>query len=300
MTATIISSSLISELRERTGAGLVDCKKALQESEADISKAIEILRQKGIASAAKKSGKVAAEGAVIAKIMPDGQKGIVIELNSQTDFVAKNEKFQDLLNEVADLGLSSEAKDLETLKTLKVKSGETVSDFIALKTAEIGEKLDLRRYSFYKAQSGELIGSYTHPVGSRIAVLVNLQTSSEQLAKDIAMHIAAVQPAPEFLDRTEIPADTIENERRIELGKEDLANKPKEIAEKIVTGRVEKALMEKVLLEQPYIKNPSQKIKEFLTAENASILKFARFNLGEGIQKEEINFAEEVAAQMKK
>jgi elongation factor Ts len=300
MTATIISSSLISELRERTGAGLVDCKKALQESEGDVTKAIEILRQKGIASASKKSGKIAAEGSVIAKISNDGQKGVLIELNSQTDFVAKNEKFVNLLAEIADLALSSEAVDLETLKSLKVKSGETVSDFIALKTAEIGEKLDLRRFVFYKAQSGELIGAYTHPVGSRIAVLVNLKTSSEQLGKDIAMHIAAVQPAPEFLDRTEIPAETIENEKRIELGKEDLVNKPKEIAEKIVTGRVEKALMEKVLLEQPYIKNPSQKIKEFLEVEKASVVKFARFNLGEGIEKEEVNFAEEVAAQMKK
>lgn len=292
-----ITSAQISELRERTGAGIVDCKKALQESDGDITKATEILRQKGIASAAKKAGKVAAEGAVIAKI--EGNKGVVVELNSQTDFVAKNEKFQNLLNEIVQVALKSGVKNLNELKTQKVSSCESIEEFVALKSAEIGEKLDLRRFISFVAEGDQLIGSYTHPVGSRIAVLVKLSGKQEQTAKDIAMHIAASIPSPEFISRDEIPAEVIENEKRIELGKEDLANKPKEIAEKIVVGRVDKALMEKVLLEQAYVKNPTQKIKDFLGAQNTQVLEFVRFNLGEGIEKQESNFADEVAAQMK-
>lgn len=295
-----ITSANISELRERTGAGIVDCKKALEESEGDITKAAEILRQKGIASAAKKSGKVAAEGAVKAFVTPDGKKGVVIELNSQTDFVAKNEKFQSLLNQLIELAINSKINTVDDLNSLKTSSGDTVANLIALKTAEIGEKLDLRRLIVIEASNDEKIYEYTHPVGSRIAVLVKLSANNDQAGKDLAMHIAASQPAPEYLDRSEISEDVIENERRIELGKEDLANKPKEIAEKIVTGRVEKALMEKVLLEQPFVKNPSEKIKDYLLKNKLVVSKFVRFNLGEGIEKLESNFAEEVAAQTKR
>ncbi|MDX1921352.1 MAG: translation elongation factor Ts [Candidatus Caenarcaniphilales bacterium] len=294
------TSSNISELRERTGAGIVDCKKALEEAGGDLTKATEILRQKGIASAANKSGKVAAEGAVKAQVSGDGKKGVLVELNSQTDFVAKNEKFQSLLNQIIEIALSSKVNTVDDLASLKTASGDTVANLIALKTAEIGEKLDLRRLSVIEASADEKIYEYTHPVGSRIAVLVKLTANNDQIGKDVAMHIAASQPAPEYLDRSEISEDIIENERRIELGKEDLANKPKEIAEKIVTGRVEKALMEKVLLEQPFVKNPSEKIKDYLQKNKLDVVKFVRFNLGEGIEKKESNFAEEVAAQTKR
>jgi elongation factor Ts len=295
-----ITSANIAELRERTGAGIVDCKKALQEAEGDLTRAAEILRQKGIASAAKKSGKVAAEGAVKAQISTDGKKGVLIELNSQTDFVAKNEKFQTLLQTLIDLALASKVNTIDDLSSLKAPSGETVSDLIAIKTAEIGEKLDLRRLVVLEASAEQAVYEYTHPVGSRIAVLALLNKANEALGKDLVMHIAASQPAPEYLNRSEISPEVIENERRIELGKEDLANKPKDIAEKIVAGRVDKALMDKVLLEQPFVKNPSQKIKEYLEQNKAEVLKFVRFNLGEGVEKQESNFADEVAAQTKR
>ncbi|MDJ0625611.1 MAG: translation elongation factor Ts [Candidatus Caenarcaniphilales bacterium] len=291
-----ITTASISDLREITGAGLIDCKKALQETEGDVQKAVELLRQKGIASASKKAGKIAAEGSVKAKVSNNGAKGVLVEVNCQTDFVAKNEKFQQLLDEIIDLALNTEIDDITKLKEQKISSGETIQDLIAIRTSEIGEKIDLRRVKLIKAAEGEFISEYTHPVGSKISVLVKIKGENEQVAKDIAMHVAATIPAPEYLDRNEIPEEVIENERRIELGKEDLANKPKEIAEKIVNGRVEKALMEKVLTEQSYIKNPSQKIKEYTKTENIEIIEFCRFNLGEGIEKKEENFAEEVAA----
>ncbi len=294
-----ISTTAITELRERTGVGLVECKKALQETEGDVAKAAELLRQKGIASAGKKAGKIAAEGAVLAKVDEKASKGIILELNSQTDFVAKNEKFQSLIKEIAEIALDQEISDIEKLKASKVKSGETIAEFIAIKTAEIGEKIDLRRLALYKAGPDESIFQYTHPIGSKIAVLLKLKGGNAQAGKDVSMHIAAAQPAPEFIIRDEIPAEVIENEKRIELGKEDLANKPKEIAEKIVTGRVEKILAEKVLAEQPFIKDPGQKIKDYLAKANASVIQFVRFNLGEGIEKAESNFADEVAAQLK-
>ncbi len=295
-----INTKDLSDLRERTGAGIVDCKKALQESDGDLSKAVELLRQKGLASAAKKTGKVAAEGAVIAKVRADHKKGIILELNSQTDFVAKNQKFQDLLAEVTEIALNQNINTLDDLKAAKNAQGETVSDIISLKTAEIGEKLDLRRFEVYTASADQSIAQYTHPVGSRIASLVKVQGGPEGFGREIAMHISAIQPAPEFLTRTAISEELIENEKRIEAGKDDLAGKPKEIIDKIVSGRVEKALMEKVLLEQFFIKNPNQKIKEFAAENKAEILNFIRFNLGEGIEKNESNFAEEVAAQMQK
>jgi elongation factor Ts len=293
------STGDISNLRERTGAGIVDCKKALQESDGDVDKAVELLRQKGIASAAKKTGKVAAEGAVIAKTNADFSKGVIVELNSQTDFVAKNEKFQTLLNEIVEIALSNNINTIDDLKVAKTKTGETIESLVALKTAEIGEKLDLRRVSVYTAGADESIAQYTHPIGSKVAVLVKLKGKNEQVGKDVSMHIAASVPAPDFLDRDQIPTETLENEKRIEAGKADLANKPAEIVDKIVTGRVEKALMEKVLLEQPYIKNPGQKVKEYLAENKVNVLQFVRFNLGEGVEKAESNFADEVAAQMR-
>ncbi|MDX1918494.1 MAG: translation elongation factor Ts [Candidatus Caenarcaniphilales bacterium] len=296
-----VASSDISELRERTGAGLSDCKKALMEADNDLNKAAEILRQKGLAASAKKAGKVAAEGAVIAAISSDAKQGVLIELNSQTDFVARNEKFQSLLKEIVDLSLAGSFHSLDQLQNAKISTGDTVLNLISLKSAEIGEKLDLRRFVKFEAGANESLASYTHPIGSRIAVLVKLQSNppKEAVGKDIAMHIAASQPAPEFLNRDAIPAEIFENEKRIELGKEDLKNKPPEIAEKIVTGRVEKVLLERVLLEQAFVKNPGQKIKDYLKDHGAAVIDFLRFNLGEGIERNTASFADEVAAQMK-
>ena len=289
----------ISELRTRTGVGLSNCKKALIESGGDISKASELLRQKGLASTANKAGKIAAEGSVVAQISSNSKRGVLLELNSQTDFVAKNENFKGLLGQI--LEIACENKDinsLEELKEYKISTGETINDLISLKTAQIGEKLELRRLHITQIENDkQQIFEYTHPLGSKIAVL-GLGENIGEIAKDLAMHIAAFQPQPEFLQREDIPEEKIATERRIEEGKEDLANKPAEIKEKIITGRVEKALMEKVLLEQPFVKDQSKKIKDLLKENNASILNFKRFNLGEGIDKKECNFADEVAAQM--
>ncbi len=289
----------ISELKARTNAGLSDCKKALMEANGDMEKAAQILRQKGLASIAKKAGKIAAEGAVITKINENNTKAAMFELNSQTDFVAKNEHFQNLLNQIADCALNSNIKTLDELKNAKLPNGETLNDLIALKTAQIGEKLDLRRAEFMFAQEGESLGQYTHPIGSKIAVILKLKGKNEAIAKDIAMHIAAYHVQAEFLSKEEIPSEAFENEKQIEMQKEDLVGKPENIKEKIVSGRVEKILLEKVLLEQPSIKNPDKKIKDILKENNLELIEFKRFNLGEGIERKEVSFAEEVAAQMK-
>ena len=299
MTVTINVSD-ISELRNRTGAGLADCKKALIEAEGDMSKASELLRQKGLASASKKAGKVAAEGAVIAKTNADSSKGVLLELNSQTDFVAKNEKFQALINDVVNVALSQDVKTLEELKAAKSTGGETVEELISLMIAQIGEKIELRRFCSMKAEnSEESIFEYTHPIGNKIAVLGKVKGANAELREDLAMHIAAHIPQPEFVLRDEIPQEVIENEKRIEMGKEDLANKPEQIKEKIVQGRVEKVLLDKVLLEQVFVKDSGKKIKELLSEKKAQVIAFERFNLGEGVEKKQISFADEVAAQTK-
>ncbi len=294
---TTINASAIADLRARTGAGLSDCKKALIEAEGDMNKAIELLRQKGIASAANKSGRLAAEGATATFVNEHNSVGVMFELNSQTDFVAKNEKFLDLIKTIGQIALKNSPKSLEALKACKAPSGESIDELVQLKTAEIGEKLDLRRYILQEANNESCkVYCYTHPIGSKISVLLTLQAQNESIAKDMAMHIAAVQPMPEYLDRSEIPATVIEQEKRIEAGKSDLAGKPPEIVDKIVTGRVDKILAERVLLEQGFIKEPSKKIKDYLTESKAELFCFARFNLGEGLEKKNEDFAEEVAA----
>lgn len=286
----------IKELRERTSAGLSDCKKALIEAEGNLEKATELLKQKGLASVAKKAGKIAAEGAVAAQVKDN--TGVILELNSQTDFVAKNDNFKELLNVLVETALSTGAGSLEELATQTVPSGETVSDYIAMKTSQIGEKLDLRRLQVIKASEGEKLFAYTHPIGSSVAVLGKLKTSADAdvLGKDLAMHIAAVQPQAEYLSKDEIPAADMATEKEFQLGKEDLAGKPEQIKEKIVEGRVEKVMLSKVLLEQGFIKDPSKKVKELVSENNAELVEFVRFNLAEGIEKKEENFAEEVAA----
>lgn len=300
-----VSTSDITELRERTGVGLSDCKKALVEAEGDLDKATELLRQKGLASVAKKAGKIAAEGAVISKV--EGNIGVMIELNSQTDFVAKNDKFVKLVDTILDTALNQKCPDLSTLLNAVTSSGESVQDIIAVNTAQIGEKLELRRYMLLEAQSSsECLFSYTHPIGSKIAVLglmklvdstSDVSENQREIAKGVAMHIAANIPQPEYLERNEVPQDIIDKETEIEMGKDDLSGKPEDIRQKIVTGRVEKALLSKVLLEQDFVRDPSKKIKEFVSSNGLLIQSFSRYNLGEGIEKKEVSFADEVAAQ---
>jgi elongation factor Ts len=287
------SAKDVANLREMTGAGMMDCKKALQETAGNMEEAAKYLRQKGIASAAKKASKVAAEGLIAARLSEDAVFGVILEINSQTDFVAKNENFQSFVSKIVELALRHRTRSLEELLSLN-SDAKSVADMALEQTAKTGEKIDIRRLE--AVESSSVVASYVHPVGSKIGVLVALEgeDASSGTAQDIAMHIAAANPAPEFITRDEIPAELIENEKAIEMGKEDLKNKPKEIAEKIVAGRVDKLLATKVLAEQPFVKDPAQKISQILG--KSKVTRFVRFNLGEGIEKKVDDFAAEVAA----
>lgn len=284
----------VAKLREMTGAGMMDCKKAMQETGGDMDEAVNYLRKKGIASAAKKAGNIAAEGLIASMISEDKKSAVLVEVNSQTDFVAKNDNFKSFVNEVVKVALKNKTRNIETLLSTKLQD-KSLADCAIEQTAKTGEKIDIRRVALLETATG-VVGSYVHPVGSKIGVLVSIsgEDVDEVKTTNIAMHIAAASPSPEFVSKSEIPQELIEKEKSIEMGKEDIKGKPAEIAEKIVAGRVDKLLAGKVLLEQPYIKDPNQKIAQYLG--KAKVEKFVRFNLGEGIEKKENNFAEEVAA----
>ncbi len=295
------SAKDVADLRLKTGAGMMECKNALKESNGSIEKASEILRQKGLSAAAKKSEKTTLEGIVASKIASDKKSGALLELNTQTDFVAKNEQFIELAKTMLDAILSNKPASVEQMLTLKV-SGTLISEIVSSKIATIGENIQLRRFELFQSgNENSIVGTYIHPVGNKIGVLIKLTTSSnisgeisevEELAKNIAMHIAASQPQPEYIDSTTIPKNIIENERRIELGKEDLAKKPKEIAEKIVQGRLEKILSQRCLMSQPYIKDPSITIEKLIKEKNnrlntdIKIAQFVRYNVGEMLEKD--------------
>ena len=284
----------VANLRGMTGAGMMDCKKALVETNGDIDEAVAFLRKKGIASAAKKAGNVAAEGLLAGRVSEDGKFGVIVEVNSQTDFVAKNDNFVNFVNQVADIALANKTTNIQDLLNADC-NGKKLEEAAVEQTAKTGEKVDVRRVSAVEVTEGT-VGLYVHPVGSKIASLIALggaDTTADK-AVDLAMHIAASAPAPEFKTRNEIPAETIEAEKKIESQKEDLAGKPAEIVEKIVTGRVDKLLASKVLVEQAFIKDPNQKVSQYLGS--AEVTDFVRMNLGEGIEKKEDNFADEVAA----
>ncbi len=287
----------VAKLRAMTSAGMMDCKKALTETNGDMDEAVASLRKKGIASAAKKADKIAAEGVIASATSADNKSAAVIEVNSQTDFVAKNDQFQAFVKATAEAALANKTKTAEDLQNADI-GGISVKDKATELTAVIGEKIELRRVEFLESNDG-IIGSYVHPVGFKVGILVEItgEGTSTEKASDIAMHIAATQPQAEFVNRNEIPASEIEKEKDIEKSKDDLKGKPPEIIEKIVTGRVDKILGAKVLLEQPFVKNPDQKVQDYL--EKATVTKFVRFNLGEGIEKKVDDFAAEVASMTK-
>lgn len=282
------SAAQVKELREKTGAGIMDAKKALVEHNGDMEKAMEYLRQKGIASADKKMGRIAAEG-VVASYVADGV-GAMVEINCETDFVAKNEEFKALANEIAQIVAKENPADLVALNAAKTASGSTVEELIKEKIATIGEKITLRRFTRYEGN----IGTYIH--NSKIGVLLNASENEETMIKDICLHIAS--SAPEFVSRAEIPASVIEEETRIEMGKEDLANKPEQIRAKIVEGRVNKLMAQRCLIEQPFVKDPNQTIEQLISGK-MEIKAFTRYMLGEGLEKKQENFAEEVMGQIK-
>ena len=285
-----ITAAMVKELREKTGAGFMDSKKALEQCDGDMEKAMEFLRQKGIASADKKQNRIAAEG-VVATYIENGV-GAIVEVNCETDFVAKNDDFKSFVNGLAKHIATVKPADMDALNaSVCACCNMKIEDAVKEKIATIGEKISIRRFEVLE---GEL-ATYVH--NSKIGVLISATAQDEVLLKDVALHIAS--SAPEFVSRAQIPASVIEEETRIEMGKEDLANKPEAIRAKIVEGRVNKLMSQKCLLEQPFVKNPDQTI-EALLAGRLEIKSFVRWTLGEGLEKRQDNFAEEVMSQMAK
>ena len=286
-----ITASLVKELREKTGAGILDAKKALVENNGDIEKAAEYLRQKGIASADKKMNRIAAEGVVDTFI--EGNVGAAVEVNCETDFVAKNAEFQELVQAVAKTVVKENPADVDALMAAQCACGcgRTIEERVKESIAKIGEKITIRRFVRYEGN----LSTYVH--NKKIAVLLATDAADEALAKDVCLHIASC--SPEFVSRNEIPSEVIEEEKRIEMGKEDLAKKPEEIRAKIVEGRVNKLMAQKCLLEQPFVKAPDQTVGQLVDGK-FNIVKFERYVLGEGLEKRQENFADEVNAQLGK
>jgi elongation factor Ts len=284
----------VAQLRQMTGAGMMDCKKALTEVGGDLDEAVNFLRQKGMASAAKKAGNIAAEGLIRAAVSADKKTAAVVEVNSQTDFVAKNEDFIAFVEAVAQTAVDNKISNIETLLETQLNS-KSIKDGATELTAKIGEKIDVRRVALVEATG--IVAQYVHPVGSKVGVVVALSADDAQKASDMAMHIAASNPAPEYITKDEINPETIAREKEIESKKDDLAGKPAEMVEKIVEGRVNKLLAAKVLMEQGFIKDPNQKISAYLAGANVEA--FTRLDLGEGIEKKNEDYASEVAAAMK-
>ncbi len=289
----MVSASLVKELREKTGAGMLDCKKALEANDGNIEASIDWLREKGISKAAKKSDRIAAEG--IASILVDGNDAVILEMNSETDFVAQNEKFKELVASVLKAIIKSDAKTVEEALALPCEDG-TVNDLIISKTATIGEKLSLRRFAKVTKGDNETFGSYIH-MGGKIAVLIVTENTSEEVAKDVAMHAAAMRP--KYVKTTDVPAEEVAREE--EVLKEQAVNegKPAEIAEKMVKGRINKFYKEICLEEQPFVKDGDINVKTYVKNNGGEIKAMYRYEVGEGMEKREENFAEEVAKQMK-
>ena len=293
----MITASMVKELREKTGAGMMDCKKVLTEAEGDMEKAIELLREKGIAKAAKKSDRIAAEGLVLGYVAEDSKLGAIVEVNSETDFVAQNAEFRAFVEAVAkQIALKNPANVEELLEQESIEeNGKKVSEVLTDKIAKIGEKLSIRRFVRFETQDG-LIEKYIHGDG-KIAVLVNMRNADNVLAKDICMQIAAAKP--EFLNREAVPEERVNKEMEILKVQAMNEGKPEAIAEKIVQGRAGKFYGEICLVEQEFVKDPSVKIQDLLKSKGAEIVEFARIEKGEGIEKKEENFAEEVMKQIK-
>ena len=292
----MVTASQVKDLREKTGAGMMDCKKVLTETDGDMEKAIELLRERGIAKAAKKSGRVAAEGLVEAYISEDGKTGAIVEVNAETDFVAKNEEFKAFVASVAKQVVEKDPKDLEDLLAQESidEAGKTVKDVLTDKIAKIGENMNIRR--FVRFESDGLIEKYIHGDG-KIAVLVNMKGGDNEVAKDVCMQIAAARP--EYLNEASVPEDRLNKEKEILKVQTMNEGKPEAIAEKIVQGRIRKFFEEVCLVDQVFVKDANKKVSDILKEHNAEVTEFARFEKGEGIEKKEENFAEEVMKQLK-
>lgn len=285
-----LNVALIKQLRDRTGAGMTDCKKALEETNNDIEAACDWLREKGIAKAAKKSGRIAAEGTTY--VLTSGNDAVILEVNSETDFVAKSDAFKDLVKEVANILLDKKPANVEEAK-------EVTKELFTNATVKIGEKLDLRRFEIFHKEDNQTFGSYIH-MGGKISSLLILNGDNAEAAQGIAMHIAANKPT--YLTTNDIPAEAVAQETAIQMeaSKQDekLANKPANVLENIIKGKVSKYFAESVLVEQDYLLEPGTKVGAYLKNHSLSIIKFVRFETGEGLEKRVENFAEEVQKQM--
>ena len=288
----MVSASMVKELRELTGAGMLDCKKALDEVNGNMEEAITYLREKGISKAQKKSSRIAAEGLALSKV--NGNKAVIVEVNSETDFVAKNEEFIKLINAIADTLLGSNAKTVEEALELKYED-KTINDLIIEKISTIGEKLSLRRFEIVEKKDSEVFGTYSHLNGK--IVTLDVLSSDEELAKDIAMQIAAMRPS--YLSKEDVPSEVVEKERTIL--KETAVNEglAENKIDMIVNGRLNKFYEEICLLEQAFVKNPDEKVSQVASKAGATVKMFIRYEVGEGIEKRQDNFAEEVMNQVR-
>jgi len=285
-----ISASMVKELRERTGAGMMECKKALVETGGDLDAAAEHLRKSGQAKADKKASRVAADGRIV--VAAEGNKAVIVEVNSETDFVAKDENFTAFSDAVAALALAAGTTDVEALSAEKLPDGRTVELARTELISKVGENIGVRRIAIVESDS--VLASYTH--GARIGAVVALDGGDEALARDIAMHVAASNPT--CIDETGVPAETLENEKRILTEQALDSGKPAEIVEKMVLGRINKFLKEITLLGQPFVKDPDVSVGKLLKAAGATVSAFVRFEVGEGIEKKQENFADEVMKQI--
>ncbi|QQJ70565.1 elongation factor Ts [Staphylococcus pseudintermedius] len=290
-----ISAKLVKELRERTGAGMMDCKKALEATDGDIEKAIDYLREKGIAKAAKKADRIAAEG--ITHVEVKGNEAVIVEINSETDFVARNEGFQQLVKEIANQILDTKAATVEELNETTLPNGKKVSEHMTEAISTIGEKLSLRRFEIRTKTDNDAFGAYLH-MGGRIAVLSVVEgTTDEDAAKDVAMHIAANNP--KYVSSEQVSEEELNHEREVLKQQALNEGKPENIVEKMVEGRLRKYLQEICAVDQNFVKNPDQTVEAFLKSKGGKLVDFVRYEVGEGIEKRQENFADEVKGQMK-
>ena len=284
----MVSASAVKELREKTGAGMLDCKKALEANNGDMQASIDWLREKGISKAAKKADRIAAEG--LAEIKIDGNKAAIVEVNSETDFVAKNPEFKELVDSILNTVLKTDATDVED-----VLKEDGLNDLLVAKIAKIGEKLSFRRFAKVEKKDSEHFGAYIH-MGGKIAVLTVIDGANEEVARDVAMHAAAMRP--QYVTKEEVPEEVVNHEKEVLTEQAMNEGKPKEIAEKMVQGRIQKFYKEICLAEQPFVKDGDVTVSQYVKNNGGTVSKMIRFEVGEGIEKREENFAEEVMKQM--
>lgn len=284
-----ITAAMVKELREITSAGMMDCKKALSETDGDMDAAIEFLRKKGMAGADKKAGRVAAEGVIAVAISDDKQKAIIAEVNCETDFVAKGDEFKDFANEIAAIALANNTTDIEAINGLAMASGKTIDETRRELIAKIGENMGVRRVEL--VESNGAIGQYQH--GEKIGVVVAMEGGDDALIRDVAMHVAAVKP--QAISSDDLDAEVVEKERKFQIEQAQSSGKPMEIIEKMIEGRMRKFVGEITLLGQSFVKDPDQTVEKLLKANGATVTAFIRLEVGEGIEIEETNFADEVA-----